>query len=409
MRALKLFSVYIGVIAVVMAIIFIPNWDEFQEVFDNIDGLKEGTEFIESTYSLGGLIDYLVEQPQYTAIYSLSGDPSQDAIAHNPEQMHTMGALQHLLAAAYLYELEHQGIAVLAESHNWKEISLYQLPNYYYSNHASALDYLEDIEALSDNQVPVTYLIDAMIVNNDYAIHDFLVHTYRLDTLSIDESYSIDNIQPFAGLALMMHPGVRDKDFETLISEYREMDIAQFNEQSGRYFEDWVTDSQKREAFVEIFEEEDYGLTFLEEKQTYDLYPHASARSFTLFMKDILEGNRWNSELTNAFTDHLRWMLEDRAVNYQFYDYGGGYESRIGLLNGFDFGIVDSTDSYRYQTVFFDQVPIALWFHLSSNFMNQDYQRRLIWDPELRNRTKQAVENTSDSAASPANKTQSAE
>ena len=76
MRALKLFSVYIGVIAVVMAIIFIPNWDEFQEVFDNTDGLKEGTEFIESTYSLGGLIDYLVEQPQYTAVYSLSGDPS---------------------------------------------------------------------------------------------------------------------------------------------------------------------------------------------------------------------------------------------------------------------------------------------------------------------------------------------
>lgn len=380
-----------------MAIIFIPTWDEFQEVFDNTDGLKEGTEWIEKTYSLGGLIEYLTEQPQFTAVYSVSESADADLISHNPDQLHTMGALQHLLAASYLYELESNGTDVLQSTINWDDISRVQLPNYYYSNHESALDYLAENEAISQNEVMVRDLIDAMIVNNDYAIHDYLLHTFRLDTVSIAKNFTIDTIQPFAGLALAMHPTVQNKSFDELITSYREMDRGEFNRKVNTLFQNWLEDEAKRDQYLKIFEDEDYGLTFLQEKETYDVYPQTTARDFTLYMKDILQGNNWNSSLTESFTDHLRWMLEDRAVNYQFYDYGGGYESRIGLLNGFDFGIVDSTDAYRYQTVFFDQVPIALWFHLSSNFMNQDYQRRLIWDPELRDRTIQAVTTFSDS------------
>jgi len=37
--------------------------------------------------------------------------------------------------------------------------------------------------------------------------------------------------------------------------------------------------------------------------------------------------------------------------------------------------------------VFFDQLPVGFWMHMSSNLINQDFQLRMKYDPAMFERT----------------------
>ncbi|MDZ7756370.1 hypothetical protein [Rhodohalobacter sp.] len=43
------------------------------------------------------------------------------------------------------------------------------------------------------------------------------------------------------------------------------------------------------------------------------------------------------------------------------------------------------------QAVFFDRLPVGFWVHMSANYMQEDYQQRLIWDPALYETTLNAI------------------
>jgi hypothetical protein len=61
------------------------------------------------------------------------------------------------------------------------------------------------------------------------------------------------------------------------------------------------------------------------------------------------------------------------------------------MANALSFGVSAYGKSPFVQAIFFDNLPVAFWFHMSSNLMHQDYARRLIWDPELREVTRQEI------------------
>jgi hypothetical protein len=65
-----------------------------------------------------------------------------------------------------------------------------------------------------------------------------------------------------------------------------------------------------------------------------------------------------------------------------FNQYAGVFDNRIGLQNGVDWG-VNLEGEERIQAVFFDELPVGFWFHLSSDLILQDVQQRMIWDKEL--------------------------
>ena len=64
----------------------------------------------------------------------------------------------------------------------------------------------------------------------------------------------------------------------------------------------------------------------------------------------------------------------------------------MGMLSGIDFGTSAYDAHTSVQAVFFDQLPVAFWLHLSANHMQEDYQQRLIWDPALFETTIQQIE-----------------
>jgi hypothetical protein len=93
----------------------------------------------------------------------------------------------------------------------------------------------------------------------------------------------------------------------------------------------------------------------------------------------------------------MRWPINQQSeIERDFTDYGAIYDNRMGLLNGVDFGTSAYTGDTTVQAIFFDRLPIAFWFHMSSNHMHQDFQQRLIFDPALIDQMKRVAQNNSE-------------
>ncbi|MDZ7756141.1 hypothetical protein [Rhodohalobacter sp.] len=88
--------------------------------------------------------------------------------------------------------------------------------------------------------------------------------------------------------------------------------------------------------------------------------------------------------------------MGSEPIARSFEDYGAIYDNRMGLLGGIDFGTSIYDGHTSVQAIFFDQLPVGFWVHMSANHMQEDYQQRLIWDPALYETTLQKISETDE-------------
>jgi|GEM_PF-5001884 len=122
-----------------------------------------------------------------------------------------------------------------------------------------------------------------------------------------------------------------------------------------------------------LFREFDPGSGFRAERQIYHGFPKATPRG-------LLAGL---DAASPRVLDWLAWPMENAAIRKDMTDYHALYESRMSILNGISLGTSAYTGVRVRQVVMLTDIPTGLWFHLSANFMNQDFQQRLVYDPAL--------------------------
>ena len=105
----------------------------------------------------------------------------------------------------------------------------------------------------------------------------------------------------------------------------------------------------------------------------------------------LLVDDRLEKELRAHILNAMGWPNCSSTLARIFESYYAHYDSRMGLLSGVDFGTSIYTGERRIQVVFFDELPVAFWHHMSANHMQEDFQQRLIWDPALFQTTKIAL------------------
>lgn len=115
---------------------------------------------------------------------------------------------------------------------------------------------------------------------------------------------------------------------------------------------------------------------FRAERALYDTFPKGSPRG-------LLAGL---DAASPRVLEWLAWPMENAAIRKDMTDYHALYESRMSILNGISVGTSAYTGETFRQVVMLTDIPTGLWFHLSANFMNQDFQQRLVYDPALQER-----------------------
>ncbi len=115
--------------------------------------------------------------------------------------------------------------------------------------------------------------------------------------------------------------------------------------------------------------------SFQQERDLYAGFPKATSAA----LADLMD--RLAADTTAV--RHLSWSMADPSIRTHFTRYLVYYDSRMSYLGGVAVGTSHYTGNTYTSVVRFTDIPAGLWFHLSANFMNQDFQQRLIWDPAL--------------------------
>ncbi len=369
-RALKFLFVFIAVVAVVYGMAGIPNYSAFKTLFENTDGMADGYEYVESTYSLQGLAEFIGDHPEFMSVVSFNVNDPDSGIFYQADTPRTMGTLSNLIL---LLEYERQVLEGLIDpegSIDLYDIQRLSLPGINQNAHEAAVEKLRDLEnpTLDD-------AVAAMTEFNSLAIADYL--WFRLGTENVENMYSsldlvaTDHPLPFSGLYIFIHPHISDTS-----RSYSEKEIIYLAER-------FLADHRFNSEVKSVFEEYRLGLSFIEERDALAYFPHTTAYEMAHLMADLYADKLVSPEVSRRVKEKMRWVLDGGAVQRSFTDYGAIYDNRMGMLSGIDFGTSVYDGHTSAQAVFFDKLPVAFWLHLSANHMQEDYQQRLIWDPAL--------------------------
>ncbi|MEX1062310.1 MAG: hypothetical protein WEC12_01795, partial [Balneolaceae bacterium] len=307
----------------------------------------------------------------------------------------SMGALSNFfILAAYSAAFE-QGDMDPSRKLDWDSISKYQLPQVGETIHQAA--YREGLEKgfiEEDGTIRTDHAVRLLADNNSLALADYLlIRLGKEPVRALYEEMNLDNTDPplpFSGLFITLAPSIQRVSHDSLLAGWSSEPRAAL-EESAYMNSERFSAGDVRDEWLEILQEDRLGNNFMQERDLLALFPQTTANDITRALTDVWNGDFISEDASKRILD---WLLyaDETAISRNFREYAALYDNRIGLLNGIDAGISADTGETTIQAVFFDQIHIAVWFHMSSNHMHQDFQQRLIWDPELKERMKDVTE-----------------
>ena len=372
------------------------NYSAFKSLFANTDGMADGSEYIENTYSLKTLTEFIGKKPEYVSIVSYNVENPDSGIYYGADVPRTMGSLANIFL---LIEYERQvadGILNPTDVIELEEIDKYLLPLVNQNAHEAALAFLTENEmAFITNDDA----IQAMVQFNSLAIADFFWFKLgRQNIKTLMDSLALPNTEmpiPFSGMYSSIAPNLslilsgnplgklKDKSSITRDSLFTEMiEIATK-----------FTQTEELNTLRKIaMEDNRIDLSFIEERNALALFPQTTASDMTNLLANLWKNKIINETVSIAVKEKMNWVLNSGSMRRSFSDYGAFYDARMGMLSGIDFGTSAYDAHTSVQAVFFDKLPVAFWLHLSANHMQEDYQQRLIWDPALYETTIHQIE-----------------
>lgn len=377
------------------ALVIIPNYSAFKTLYANNDGMRDGYEYIESTYSLKTLTEFIGEKPEFFSIVSYNVNDPDSGIFYNPDELSTLGSIGNIFL---LIEYERQISEGLLDPNalvNLQEIEKYLLPQINQNAHEGAMEYLtaEEVPVTNDNAMR------AMLEYNSLALSDyfwFKLGEQNLRNLMTDLNLEYTEMPvPFSGYYSVIAPHVSPtvsadarENIDYFSAMHRDSLFAEMIETAYTF----INDEQQNALRKQFIEDERLSMSFIEERDALELLPHTIAREITGLLAELINNEIISEEVSEAVKNKLRWPMDSEPIKRSFSDYGAIYDNRMGMLSGIDFGTSIYDGHTSVQAVFFDDLPVAFFIHLSSNHMQEDYQQRLIWDPALYETTIKQIE-----------------
>ncbi len=369
--------------------------------------MVEGSQWVEETYSLRGLSQYIEANPEHVSIVSSVISSPDSTISYKADTPRPMGTTANFFTLVAAADLIQSGNLDGNQTIHWESVSSYQIPGVNGSEHnqsyraASSRGWIDD-----DNMITLNNALKLLAEFNDLALADYLWWTIGperwpeiSDLLNLEHT---DLPLPFSGLYLTISPGIREMDVSDIYQSELARDYSNYRKSVIDYSRQFGEETEFREKVIEYADRNRLGNTFMEERDGLALFPKTTANEIVRLLTDLINDNLISEQVSRQVKEWMRWPMDRQSgIERDFTDYGALYDHRMGLLNGIDFGTSVYTGDTTVQAVFFDRIQIAFWFHMSSNHMHQDFQQRLIFDPAMIDQMKQVADTqvTEDAAS----------
>ena len=393
LRILKFIGVFLAAFLFIFFIVFGFNMNALFTLMENSEDIQEGQEWVAKTQSLKGLTEYIAEQPERVSIASIAIENPDSSILYNEHTPRTMGILSNIFSVIEYARQVEEGEVDPHEQVSLSEVDHYQLPYMDASNHSTAVDQLEERGLISEeNTVALADLVQVSVEFNDLAASDYLF--YRFGSMQLNELLDLLNIEetetplPFSGMYALMKPDLYEMDALQRMDSLKAMERTRFDSlaiATGTRIAE--NESYREEVFSQFRRDEGMGMPFAMQRDLLDFFPKTTAWEMASVMKKIQHEDLISSAVSRRIKEIMSWPLKSSRLRSDFSTYGAYYDSRLGLVNGIDYGASTYSNEPFAQAVFFDDLQLAFWFHMSSNLIHQDFEQRLIWDPALREAT----------------------
>lgn len=383
-RAFIFFAVFVTAAVFIFALVIGLNYSAYKTLFSNAEGMAEGSEFVENTYSLKDLTRFIGTQPDHVSIVSYNVQDPDSGIYYQPDRLRTLGFMGSIfLVAAYENQVE-KGILDPGEIMDLNDITPYLLPEISQNAHDGAVERLTG----DGGTFTLDEAVSVMIEFNDMAIYDLLWFRLGEDSIrAMVQRFSPGHTEvplPFSGIYSVLNLPLNERKDAT--DYFTELEVMERDSLHGLMIRRAAMDVSSPSRVAErneVYKNERLGLTFMQERDALSFFPQTTARELASVMNRIYTCDVLSEAVCRRVLDKLRWGIDSPTIERSFYDYGAIYDNRMGVLSGVDFGTSAYDGHTSVQAVLFDRLPVAFWHHMSANHMHEDYQQRLIWDPAL--------------------------
>ncbi|MFU8860175.1 MAG: hypothetical protein ACNA8K_07105 [Cyclonatronaceae bacterium] len=391
MRLLKFAGVFLLVAGIILGFVFYVNWDAFRTVYENRVSISEGSEWVPKTYSIEGLLDYVAEHPEQVSIVSFSPDEPSAGIYYGSEIPRVYGStgLALLLGEFYrqaavsainpdsLVSVEQPGQLVIPgiEESSFRNAV----------NEAAKAGYIDNT-----GKIRLDDLFDLNLVKGNLHVHDYLLILLgreNITRLVQNLGYDMDAPSPVTGLYILSAGRLFDRTQEEQLRYLEQLDPDVLNSQAWDYTERYISDDGFRERVQVITRKRGLNLDFIQMRRLYNLMPKIKPADLAQIMHSVHSQSFISPEVSDQVYQKLRWPENRSIIQNSMNRYAAAYDSRMSMLNGTDIGSSMDGQTTRIQVVMFQQLPVSMWMHLSSNFINQELQRMLITNPDFLKKT----------------------
>ncbi len=383
MKAFKFLLIFFFVTVGILGMVIGLNWTAFKVVFSDPETFSEGSEWIETTYSLAGLVEYIEANPQHVSLVSLNLTNPEESILYNEHEPRVMGALSNIFLLMEFERQRESGELNPDQLINKHDIDAFVVPSWYENAYRNAMRHVE----AENNQIRLEDLLPLVSQHYSQAVSDWMFFFLGPENVNaLVDSLGQGAVEPWIpGSGIQLAVTMRDDELSVreAIARLKELPINEraqyFYDSSLRFAQDETIRNEVRERTRPIRER-----LLADERAIHGLLSKAEPLRLTEIMAMIYQNEFLSTEASQRILSLFAWAYEDPVVRQHSSDYGALFDSRLSYLTGMDAGTSAYTGESFAQTLFFDNLPVAFYMHMSSNYMNQDLQRRLIYDPELR-------------------------
>ncbi|MEX0681438.1 MAG: hypothetical protein WD097_08660 [Balneolales bacterium] len=380
MRLLRFLLIFLGVAILVTGSIFLINRDAFLTVFKNREALLEGSEWVEKTYSLGGLIEFMDEQPQHVSMASFTTSSSDPAIRFHSDQLSPAGTLSNLfLIITYANQVATGILDPEAPVHTGR-VKTFYLP----TKDRRYQQTFEQWEQGFETPPSVRELVRYLIRHNDPAVADYLFFFLGEDAVTewafrLGDGYMEPPVPQFGlrMLALSQH------QYGQSLSEH----LAMLSRKDRKVLIEEAIAIAKQQWEHPATADVPAISSFQDERALHGHYPRIEPERFAGLVLAIWENTLINEETSTICRELLTQLPADHRLDQHVSEYAAQFDERMGYMSGWTLGSVPENETLRVQVILLKDLPPGLWFHINSNFMLRDYHNRMLYDPSLRDRT----------------------
>jgi hypothetical protein len=394
MRIAKFLAVFMIVTGLVYLLVVGLNFNVFKTVFSNQEALAEGSEWVEKTFSLSGIADFVAAHPDLVSVVMLPADrSSSQQLLFEEHTPRAMGATSHFWILLTYARAVENGELDPEQLVNLDDVSRFAVPGHEPNRHRESIRLLNRLNLVEDNHARIDAIVSLMITRNHQPSADYLFHLLGKDAIyevtrhmlgeQAEMPMTWSSFYTAAAIIMPAHD-----------QPLRAEDRARFQQQSAIVYDQLHAGTMQITEMLPDDRKSGVDYTFFEEKSIYRLLPHVVPIDLVQALHTVLTNDDFPGR--DRILSHMRWPMENTEILRDFSDVGAIYDSRIAVSNGISFGTSAYTSETFVSVTFFDQLPVGFWMHMSSNLINQDFQLRLKFDPAMFERTSNTLSTSTE-------------